>query len=67
MKINKNDIFKEYPDAVNVSQMREMLGGIGKNLAYSLLTNKTNPAKKLGKDWLIEKIHIINYLLTDEE
>jgi hypothetical protein len=67
MKLNKNDIFKDYPDAVNVAQLREMLGGIGKNLAYSLLNNKIIPAKKIGKDWLIAKIHVIKYLISEEE
>jgi hypothetical protein len=30
-------MFREYPDIVNVAQMRKMLGGIGRNTAYDLL------------------------------
>ena len=30
-------MFTDYPDIVNIKQMRNMLGGIGMTLAYKLL------------------------------
>lgn len=36
-----------YPEVLNVEQMREILG-IGRNLAYQLLADKKIVAKKLG-------------------
>ncbi len=34
---NYNSIFSNYPDVVNFTQMKEMLGNIGSTLAYKLL------------------------------
>ena len=34
---NKNIIFADYPDIVNLEQMRNMLGGISLTLAYRLI------------------------------
>ena len=33
----KESVFSEYPDVVNVDQLRKMLGGIGPKAAYQLL------------------------------
>ncbi len=60
------NIFKEYPDVVDFDTMRKMLGGIGKNLAYSLLHSKKIYAIKLGRAWLITKANIIKYLYQEE-
>ena len=55
-------MFTSYPDLVNIIQLKEMLG-IGQTLAYRLLKNKTIKAVKVGREYKIPKINIINYLL----
>lgn len=37
---NKTIMFEKYPDVVEVNQLREMLGGISRKLAYKLLSEK---------------------------
>ncbi len=56
------DIFEKYPDVVTFNQMREMLGNIGRTLAYKLLQNKEIESFRLGKNYRILKSKIIEYL-----
>ncbi len=56
------DIFEKYPDVLTFNQMREMLGNIGKTLAYKLLQNKEIESFRLGKNYRILKSKIIEYL-----
>ena len=54
-------MFTSYPDLVNINQLKEMLG-IGINLAYRLLRNKTIPSVKVGREYKIPKRNVIYYL-----
>ena len=54
-------IFKEYPDIVNVEQLQKMLD-IGRNTAYKLLAGQKIQAKKIGRIYIIPKINIIKFL-----
>ena len=54
-------IFTSYPDLVNINQLKEMLG-IGINLAYRLVRNKTIPSVKVGRVYKIPKRNVIYYL-----
>jgi hypothetical protein len=56
-------LYREYPDVVNVDQMREMLGNIGRGLAYRILSEQQIQCLKLGKAYRIPKTSIINFLL----
>ena len=56
-----NTMFTSYPDIVNVIQLKEMLG-IGITLTYRLLKNKQIQALKVGRQYKIPKISVINYL-----
>lgn len=58
-------IFKDYPDVVDLEQMRAMLG-IGRNKAYELLQHKIIPSKRIGKRYIIAKIHIIEFIMKDQ-
>lgn len=60
-------MFTDYPDIVDVKQMREMLGGIGKKEAYRILHEKHIPYRRDGKGFKIMKIHIIRYMLDDNQ
>ena len=55
-------MFQNFPDVVNVFQMREMLGGIGRNSAYKLLSAQLIKSKKIGRVYLIPKANIIKFL-----
>lgn len=54
-------MFTSYPDLVNINQLKEMLG-IGINLAYRLVRNKTIPSVKVGRVYKIPKRNVIYYL-----
>lgn len=56
------DIFDDYPEVVTFEQLREMLGNIGKTLAYTLLKNNEIESFKMGRNYRILKSKIIEYL-----
>ena len=62
----KAKMFEKYPDVVEVDDLRVMLGGISKRLAYKLLTNQEIRSVKVGRAYKIPKICIIEYLLGEE-
>ena len=55
-------MFQNYPDVVSVAQMREMLGGIGRNTAYKLLSQQTIKSKKIGRKYFVPKENIVEFL-----
>ena len=57
-------MFKDYPDVVNVKQLREMLGGIGQREAYRLVKSKTIRSVRSGKGYKIPKVYVIKFLLS---
>lgn len=59
-------LFKNYPDAVDFEQYRQMLG-LGRNRAYELLRIGQIPCRRNGKKYIIAKIHIIEFLICSEE
>ena len=65
--INYNTMFSNYPDVVNFTQMKEMLGNIGSTLAYKLLREKTIKSIKVSRAYKIPKNNIINYLTNNNK
>lgn len=68
--MNYNEFFADYPDVVSFKDMRVMLGGknkpLGRTTAYKLLKeNKIKNIRKIGREYRIPKISIINYLLNN--
>ncbi len=59
--MDKNDIFKEYPDVVTVADIMKMLG-IGRNIAYGILKSGAIKTVKIGKKYIIPKQSVINFL-----
>lgn len=57
-------LFKDYPDVVKVYQLKEMLPKMGKNKIYDLLKNKKIHSKRIGRDYYIPKVSVINYLMA---
>lgn len=60
-------MFTSYPDIVDITQMRKMLGGIGVTLAYKLLKERKIKSIKIGREYKIPKSYIIEYLLDVKE
>lgn len=58
---NYHLMFNNYPDVVNIKQLREMLG-VGITKAYTLVNDNIIPSKKIGREYKIPKVMIINYL-----
>ena len=58
--------FTDYPDIVNLTQMRKMLGGISNSLAYRMLREKKIKSKKVGREYKIPKVNVIKYVMTEQ-
>lgn len=64
--MSKAQMFEKYPDVVEVDDLRMMLGGISKKLAYRLLADQEIRAVKVGRTYKIPKICVIEYLMGEE-
>ncbi len=64
--MSKAQMFEKYPDVVEVDDLRMMLGGISKKLAYRLLADREIRAVKVGRTYKIPKICVIEYLMGEE-
>ena len=60
-------MFRSYPDVVHVDELREMLGGMGRTTAYSLLKSGRIESVKMGRVYLIPKINVIRLLCESEK
>ena len=59
-------MFTDYPDIVNLDQMRKMLSGISNTLAYRMLREKKIKSKKVGREYKIPKVNVIKYIMTEQ-
>jgi len=59
-----NKMFKDYPDAIGIRDLQQMLG-IGKNLAYQLINDNVIEHVRVGRKIVIPKIKVIEYLCSD--
>ena len=62
MDHRNREMFTEYPDVVDVEQLREMLGGISRKLAYRLLASGELRCVRIGRSYRIPKLCVIEYL-----
>lgn len=60
MKETYTLMFTDYPDIVNLVQMRKMLGGISNTLAYRMLREKKIKSKKLAENIKFLKLMLSN-------
>lgn len=59
-------ILDQYQDILNFNELVEILK-VGENTAYNLLKNKIIYSKKIGKEYKIPKICVINYIYNRKE
>lgn len=64
--MKKEAMFENYPDVVEVDDLRKMLGGISKKLAYRLLAEQEIRCVRVGRTYKIPKVCIIEYLVGEE-
>lgn len=55
-------LFKDYSDILKVNDLKKMLPKTGKNKIYKLLQNNEIFSKRIGRDYYIPKISVIEYL-----
>lgn len=56
-------MLKDYPDVLSISDLQHILG-IGRNLAYRLITNNNIKHTRAGRKIIIPKIYIIEFLVS---
>lgn len=61
------EVFKDYPDVVDVKTMCEMLGGIHKSLAYRLIRSNKVKHPTFGSTYRMPKLWIIKYIQEQEK
>ena len=61
MDLNTQNIFTNYKDVVKVNDLQKMLG-IGRNLAYELISTNKIKSIKSGNIILIPKQNVIDFL-----
>lgn len=59
-------MFPEYPDIVNIAQLRQMLG-VSRHLAYDLINDGSIHGIKVGNAFRIPKASVIEYVLREAE
>ena len=64
--MKKQSMFENSPDVVEVDDLRKMLGGISKKLAYRLLSDQEIRSVRVGRTYKIPKICVIEYLMGEE-
>ncbi len=63
-KLYFEEIFKDYKDVVKPIELKEMLG-VGINKTYKLLKNQEIYNKRIGNNYIIPKISVIEYLMKN--
>ena len=66
MDLTTQNIFTNFKDVVKVKDLQKMLG-IGRNLAYELLSTNQIKSIKSGNLILIPKQNVIDYLNTGDK
>lgn len=66
MKETYTLMFTDYPDIVNLVQMKKMLCGISNTLAYRMLREKKIKSKKVGREYRIPKVNVIKYMMAEQ-
>lgn len=65
MKEQYSVMFTNYPDIINIEQMRDMLGGISLTIAYRLIKENQIKTMKIGRQYKIPKANIISYIINN--
>lgn len=61
IKIEDKDMFAEYPDVVNITELMQMLR-IGRSKAYELVHSNAIQSIRIGRKHIIPKFRVIEFL-----
>lgn len=56
-----NQMFKDYPEILDIAQMSAMLG-VSTKTGYKIINDEKIPCIKIGRAYKIPKINVIKYL-----
>lgn len=56
-------MLKQYPDVLRIEQMCEALGGMSTKTGYKMLKDGKIGSVKVGREYRITKVDIIDYLM----
>lgn len=59
------NLFKDYPDVVELPDLRKMLGGVGDSFARKLVQTNRVRHFLINRTYYIPKIWVIEYVLSD--
>lgn len=62
---DKSIMFEKYDDILDFCEVRKLLRYPAKSTLYKILKNKEIYSKKIGKDYKIPKISLIEYILNN--
>lgn len=57
-------MLQDYPDVLDVEQIRNVLGGISKRTIYKLLKEGKIDSIKVGREYRVTKINMIDFLMN---
>lgn len=60
--MSRQEMFREYPDVVNIEQLCEMLGGVSVKAAYQRLHNGEIGFFRIGRGFRIHKEDVIRFV-----
>lgn len=56
-------MFRKYPDILRIEELCDALGGISTKTGYKLLREKKINSLKVGREYRVTKVDLINYLM----
>ena len=60
--MSRQEMFREYPDVVNIEQLCEMLGGVSVKTAYQRLHSGELAFFRIGRGFRIPKEDVIRFV-----
>ena len=60
--MSRQEMFREYPDVVNIEQLCEMLGGVSVKAAYQRLHSGEIAFFRIGRGFHIPKEDVIRFV-----
>ena len=63
--MEETKLLRNYSDILSVREVQEILGGVSRQLVYRLLKQGKLNGRKIGREYRILKVSVINYFCAD--
>ena len=60
-------MLKEYPDVLDIKQMCEILGGISTKTGYKMLHDNVIESIRIGRQFRVAKITLIDFIVKNNQ